>query len=69
MRLQRLRKWLQLGYCGPGLRPYNVTLDLGFATKAFTTTQVIIPEELEAGHWVLSFRWDCEESSQCALRL
>ena len=25
---------------------------------------VIIPEGLTAGEWVLGFRWDCEESHQ-----
>ena len=31
--------------------------------------QVIIPEDIEPGDWVLSFRWDCEESNQYARRL
>lgn len=26
--------------------------------------QVLIPQGLEPGAWVLGFRWDCEESNQ-----
>jgi hypothetical protein len=26
--------------------------------------EVIIPKDLEPGHWVLSWRWDCEETAQ-----
>ena len=26
--------------------------------------EVILPKDLEPGHWVLGWRWDCEETAQ-----
>ena len=50
---------------GPGLEGFGV--DLNFIIKAFPFSiidLVQIPKDLEAGDYVISFRWDCEQSYQ-----
>ena len=60
--------------CRAALLDYYANDDMRYGTLGvrwcvWSGVQVIIPEDIEPGDWVLSFRWDCEESNQYARRL
>lgn len=50
---------------GPGLFGFGITMPDYTITFGFSIIdKVKIPENLEAGYYVLSFRWDCEQTPQ-----
>jgi len=47
-----------------GLFGYGMTLQGGGTFKFSIVDEVIVPDHLEPGRYVLSFRWDCEMTTQ-----